>query len=283
MPNDPEVRDFLTSRRGRLTPERAGIIGGGRRRVPGLRREEVAMLARVSTDYYVRMERGNLSGVSQEILDAVAAALRLSDVETEHLHDLARATASESAVRSPQSPAIATLRPSLQRMLDAVTGAAAYVSNPRQDLIATNPLARALFSPVLDDPAVHGNIARFIFLSTASRPFYPDWNDAARNTVAAIRFAAAQNPHDKPLTNLIGELVTRSDDFRHRWAAHEVRSHTAGNKRIVHPDVGDLDVVYERVDLPGTESWQIFIYTVEPNSPSEERLRLLGSLAATLR
>jgi len=280
MENNTDVRAFLTGRRERLTPEQVGIIGGGRRRVPGLRREEVAMLAGVSADYYVRMERGNLSGVSLEVLDAVASALRLSDAESEHLHDLAR-TANTGPVRRRKTPSPGVLRPSIQRMLDAMTTAPAAVTNPRQDILATNDLGRALFAPILEDSTLQGNAARFIFYSPSARLFYPDWEAAADNTVAAMRTAAGHDPHDKPLTDIVGELVTRSDHFRQRWASHEVRHHQTGAKQIVHPRVGDLDVIFERLDLPGTPGWAMFVYTAEAGSPTAERMLLLGSLAAT--
>lgn len=280
MNNETEVRDFLSTRRARLEPEQVGIIGGGRRRVPGLRREEVAMLAGVSTDYYVRMERGNLAGVSTEILDALAGALRLSDVETEHLHDLARA-AGPTPLRRRKRPQDTTVRPSLQRLLDSITEAPAWVMNSRKDMLATNPLGRALLAPLLADDALQRNNARFIFLSPASRIFYPDWEQAADSTVASMRVAAGQNPNDKPLTDLIGELVTRSAAFQQRWAKHDVRFHRTGPKRIVHPEVGDLEFVYEGMDLPGTPNWTLYVYTSAEDSPTAERMRLLASLAAT--
>lgn len=280
MDINTEVSEFLTSRRERLTPRQVGLIGGGRRRVPGLRREEVAMLAGVSTDYYVRMERGNLAGVSQEILNALATALRLDEAEIEHLLDLAR-TSSPAPTRGKRSIATTKFRPSLQRMLDAINDAPAIISNPRQDLVASNALGRGLFTPLTADPSTQGNAARFIFLSPASRVFYPDWETAADSTMAVMRTAAGQNPQDKDLTDLIGELVTRSDYFRQQWAAHDVRFHQTGGKHIVHPDVGDLDFVFERLDLPQTPGWTMFVYTAEPGSATAERLRILGSLAAT--
>src|SRR4051794_35670841 len=175
MDNQAEVREFLRSRRARLTPAQAGLITGGRRRVAGLRREEVAMLASVSTDYYAKMERGNLTGVSPEILDAVASALQLDDAETTHLRDLARAATPALARRRPRTVE-GTVRPSLQRFLDAVTGAPAWVANQQKDVLATNTLARALMAPMLDDPSNADNLARFTFFSPVSRTFYPDWD-----------------------------------------------------------------------------------------------------------
>jgi transcriptional regulator with XRE-family HTH domain len=280
MDNQAEVREFLGTRRARLTPDQTGLIGGGRRRVPGLRREEVAMLAGMSTDYYARMERGNLAGVSPEVLDAVARVLRLDEAETEHLHDLARAAGPTPIRRRTRTPE-PTVRPSLQRLLDAITGAPAWVTNSRADILATNPLGRALLAPMLQDPANGQNLARFMFLSPASRSFYPDWEQGADSVVAALRTAAGRNPHDKGLTDLIGELVTRSDAFRLRWSAHNVRFHRSGTKRIHHPDVGDLEFTYEGLDLPGSPGWVMYAYTTAAGSPSEERVKLLGSLAVT--
>lgn len=283
MANQKEAGEFLRSRRARLTPEQLGIISVGRRRVPGLRREEVAMLAGTSSEYYARMERGDLAGVSSEVLDAVARVLRLDEAEAQHLHDLARTAAPGSARRSTSArrPPPNGVRPSLQAFLDAMTGAPAWLMNAQRDILATNTLGRALMAPLLEDPANGGNNARFIFLSPASRRFYTDWESAADSTVASLRTAAGRNPHDKGLTNLIGELVTRSDTFRIRWSAHNVRLHRAGAKQIVHPDVGELEFVYEGVEVPDHPGWMIFAYTVEAGSPSEERLRLLGSLAVS--
>ncbi|MFJ5035273.1 helix-turn-helix transcriptional regulator [Streptomyces sp. NPDC088560] len=280
MDNQAEVRDFLRTRRDRITPEQAGIVTGGRRRLPGLRREEVAMLAGMSSDYYAKMERGNLAGVSPEVLDALARALRLDDAETEHLHDLARA-ANPSPSRRRARPAQSTVRPSLQRFLDAITGAPAWIVNQRADILATNPLARALLAPMLDDPDTRNNTARFIFLSPAARTFYPQWKHAAEASAANLRTAAGRNPRDKALSDLIGELATRSDAFSRRWSAHDVRLHRTGTKHIHHPAVGDLEFVYEGVELPDHPGWMMFAYTSAAGSPTEDRVKLLGSLAAT--
>ncbi len=280
MDNQAEVREFLRSRRARVSPADAGILTGGRRRVTGLRREEVAMLATVSIDYYAKMERGILAGVSPEILDSVARALKLDDAETDHLHDLARA-ATPTPSRRRTRPTEATVRPSLQRFLDAITGAPAWVANERSDLLATNALGRALMAPMLDDPANGANIARFTFFSPAARTFYPDWEHGADTVVASLRTAAGRNPHNKGLTDLIGELITRSEAFQLRWSAHNVRFHRTGTKRIRHPDVGDLEFTYEGLELPDHPGWMMFAYTTAAGSPSEERLQLLASLAAT--
>jgi transcriptional regulator with XRE-family HTH domain len=278
--NQAEVREFLRTRRARVTPQRAGIIGGGRRRVAGLRREEVATLAGVSSDYYAKMERGTLAGVSPEVLDAVARALQLDEAETDHLHDLARA-AGPAPLRSRHRAAATTVRPSLQGLLDAITGAPAWVSNPCKDTLSTNALGRALLAPMLDDRVSEGNNARFTFLNPAARLFYPEWEKGADSIVASMRSAAGRNPHDKPLTDLIGELVTRSDDFRLRWSAHDVRFHRSGTKRIRHPDVGELEFTYEGLELPDNPGWMLYAYTAAAGSSTEERLQLLGSLAVT--
>lgn len=273
-----EVGDFLRTRRDRITPEQAGILPGSRRRVPGLRREEVAMLAGVSVEYYARMERGDLRGVSPEVLNSLARTLRLDEAETDHLHALAEDARPQPARR--RKKAEQPFRPSLQRFIDAVA-MPVWVRDRRMDFVAGNAMGRALYAPLLQDPASRGNTARFVFFSPAARIFFPDWEESAAGIVASLRTYAGQNPRDKRLTDLIGELVTRSDDFRVRWAAHDVRHHRAGVKRICHPEVGDLELVYEAMDFPANPEWFMFGYTAEPGTPSEDRLTLLGSLAAS--
>lgn len=280
MDHRTAVSDFLRTRRDRITPEQAGIIGGSRRRVPGLRREEVAMLAGVSVEYYARMERGDLAGVSAEVLDSVAQALRLDEAERDHLDDLARA-AGPRPMRRRKKACEKGVTPAFQRFLDAVTGAPVWVRDRRMDFVAANALGRALYAPLFEDPSGRANTARFTFLDPAARLFFPDWEANADGIVATMRTYAGQNPLDKGLTDLIGELVTRSDAFRQRWSVHDVRHHRAGAKRIRHPVVGDLELSYEAMDLPASPDWFMFAYTAEPGSPTEERIRLLGSLAAT--
>ena len=276
-----ETAEFLRTRRDRITPEQVGIIGGGRRRVPGLRREEVAMLTGVSVEYYARMERGDLRGVSLEVLDALARTLKLNEAETDHLADLAKAAGPKPPRARRSRPGQQAVTAELQRFLDAVTGAPMYVRDRRLDFVAANPLGRALYSPMLDDPTNQGNTARFTFLSPASRTFFPDWDANADDLVATLRTYAGQNPLDKPLTDLIGELVCRSDAFRMRWSRHDVRHHRAGLKRIHHPAVGDLELSYQAMEFPANPDWYMFAFTAEPGTPSAERLALLGSLAAT--
>lgn len=280
MDNRKDIRDFLTSRRARITPQRAGLqVYGSNRRVVGLRREEVALMAGVSVDYYTRLERGNLSGVSESVLDAVSRALQLDDAERDHLFDLART--SEVAPRARRRAAPASVRPSVQRVLDAMTGAPAWVHNDRLDFLAANRLGYALYSELFNDPVRPVNSARFMFLNPRSRHFYPNWEHIAENTVAILRGAAGRNPYDEKLSNLIGELSTRSDDFRTRWAAHNVLLHRTGVKQLHHPVVGRLDLTYEALELPADPGLTMFSYTAEPGTPSEDGLKLLASWAAT--
>jgi len=280
MDHRTAIRAFLTSRRARITPERAGLPAyGGNRRVAGLRREEVALLAGVSVDYYTRLERGNLTGVSESVLYAVAKALQLDDAEREHLFDLARTA--NATPRTRRRSSSAGVRPSVQRVLDAMSGAPAWVHNDRLDFLAANRLGYALYSEFFTDPVRPANSARFMFLNPRSRDFYPEWEQIADNTVAILRGAAGRNPFDEKLTKLIGELSTRSEDFRTRWAAHNVRLHRTGVKRLHHPVVGDLDLTYEGMELPSDPGLMLFAYTAEPGSPSEDGIKLLASWAAT--
>ena len=275
-----EVREFLTSRRARITPEQAGLRSYGRRRVPGLRREEVAVLAGVSVPYYTRLERGEMNGVSQSVLEALARALELDDAERDHLFDLARA-AQPTGARPRQRRAKQRVRPEVQWTLDAITGAAAFVGNDRLDLLAANQLGRALFSELYAAPERPVNSARFVFLDPCAESFYGDWERVADWCVAALRWAAGRDPDDRDLSDLVDELATQSDAFRTRWAAHDVRFHNVGVKHFHHPVVGELSLNLTRLDLPIDPGLTIFTYTAEPGSRSEEALKLLGSWATT--
>ncbi|NQW87726.1 MULTISPECIES: helix-turn-helix transcriptional regulator [unclassified Frigoribacterium] len=281
MDTESEIRDFLTSRRARVRPEQVELPGGPGRRVPGLRRSEVALLAGVSVEYYTRLERGRLGGVSEVVLDSLATALLLDDAEREHLSDLARA-ANESPVRARRRRRPPeTVSRSMQLVLDAVTAGPAFVRNGRMDVLAENALFRALYSDLyaLDERPV--NLARFVFLHREqAEAFYPSWSVAADINVAILRTEAGRDPHDRALHDLIGELSTRSDEFRVRWGAHEVRHHTSGQKRFHHPVVGQLDMVYEAMEPMGRPGLNFLVYSAEPGSPTEERLRLLASWAA---
>jgi transcriptional regulator with XRE-family HTH domain len=283
MDNGNEMRDFLVSRRARITPEQAGLpaYGGGNRRVAGLRREEVALLAGVSIDYYVRLERGRAAGASESVLEGIARALQLDEAERAHLFDLARAGA-PAAPRAPRRPAPQQVRPSVRRILDSMTMTPAYVRNARLDMLAANRLGAALFAPILNGPAQPANNARFLFLDPAAPEFYPDWERQAQDVVAILRTEAGRNPRDKGLSNLIGELSTRSEQFRTWWAAHNVRFHRTGVKRFHHPAVGDLTLTYEALDLAADDGLRISAYTAEPGTPSDDALKLLATWAATL-
>jgi transcriptional regulator with XRE-family HTH domain len=276
-----EIRQFLTSRRARITPEQAGLpTYGGNRRVPGLRREEVALLAGVSVDYYTRLERGNLGGVSEGVLDALAQALQLDEAERGHLFDLARAANTTAPTR--RRPTQQRVRPGIQRILDAMTDAPADVRNGRRDILAANRLGYALYSELFIDPVRPANIARFVFLSPRAQDFFPDWEGTANDLVANLRTEAGRNPYDRGLQDLVGELSTRSQEFRTRWAAHNVRQHQTGRKRLHHPVVGDLELTYEVLALPADPGLSLVVYGAEPGSASQDGLKLLASWAATL-
>ncbi|MGW5126797.1 helix-turn-helix transcriptional regulator [Streptomyces sp. NPDC004069] len=284
MDNQQEVREFLTSRRAKITPEQAGLPSGTRRRVPGLRRSEVAALADMSVEYYAKLERGNLAGVSPAVLESVARALRLDDAERAHLLHLAQAADGSDTLIRPRRRRPArqwTPHRSLQWTLDAITAGPAFVRNGRMDILGTNALARAFYSDVYANPHNQANLARFTFLDPASRRFYPDWGLAADVTVAILRTEAGRNPYDKELHDLVGELSTRSDDFRTRWGAHNVRHHGTGTKNFHHEAVGDITLAYEGLEMAAEPGLTVTIYTAEPGSPSEESLRLLASWAAT--
>jgi transcriptional regulator with XRE-family HTH domain len=279
--NKTQIRDFLVTRRAKITPDQAGLPSYGKRRVPGLRREEVAALAGVSVDYYNRLERGNLAGVSDSILESIANALQLDEAERLHLYDLARAAnptprTRRTATRRPQ------ISPSLQRVLDGMTDVAAIVRNGRMDLLAANTLGRALYSPAYDDSGRPPNLAWFAFMNPAAHAFYPDWDGAANVAVALLRGEAGRNPNDRSLTDLVGQLSTLSEEFRTRWAAHNVRTHYSGTKVFCHPAVGDLTLAYDVMDLPGETGLSMTAYTAEPGSPSADGLKLLASWAASL-
>ncbi|HEY3411018.1 MAG TPA: helix-turn-helix transcriptional regulator [Propionicimonas sp.] len=271
-----ELGEFLRTRRARLTPADVGLpIYAGGRRVPGLRREEVALLAGMSVEYYTRIERGSFSGVSDSVLQGIAHALHLDEAEQSHLHDLAGAPIR----RSPQhrQPSQHRVRPALQQVLDAMPNTPAFVHNGRLDVLATNALGRALNQPLYDTLGTHINHARFLFLERASGDFWRDWDKVADQTVATLRTEAGRDPYDRDLSDLVGELATRSDQFRTRWATHNVRLHTNGAKRIHHPLVGDLDLHFESIPLPGDTGQTMLLYTAQPESRTHEALNLLAS------
>ena len=275
-----EIREFLSTRRARITPDQAGLPAyGGNRRVKGLRREEVAMLAGVSVDYYVRMERGSLAGASESVLDALADALRLNEAERTHLYALARESGSRGG-RQKRTPA-AGVRPAVQQLLDAMTDAAAWVRNGRHDIVAMNQLARALYSPVLADRRRPANTTRFVYLDPAAREFFVDYDRVANDAAAMLRLEAGRNPHDKALIELVGELSTRSELFRRRWASHDVTFHRSGQKRLRHPVVGQLDLDFEGMELASSPGLHLNVYTAASGTPAADALRLLASWAAS--
>ncbi len=276
-----DIREFLVSRRARITPEQAGLSAyGSNRRVKGLRREEVAMLAGISAEYYVRLERGNVRGVSEDVLDGIARGLQLDEADRMHLFDLARAANATPHGRTARRPTQDRVRPVVQRILDALVGVPAFVQNERLDVLAANQLGEAFYAPHFDDPARPVNGARFVFLNPRAKEFFVDWDTIANDAVGILRAAAGRDPYDKRLSDLIGELSTRSEEFRVRWAAHHVRLHRTGVKRFHHPVVGELTLDFEMLDLPG-DGQKILLYSAEPGSRSQEALQLLASWAST--
>jgi len=275
-----DIRQFLTTRRTKITPERAGLPAyGRRRRVSGLRREEVALLAGISIEYYTRLERGNARGVSDGVLDALARALQLDDVERTHLIDLVRtANATRPARRRPSREQV---RPSVQRILDTMTGTAAFVRNARLDILSANRLGYALYSPVFLDPVRPANLARFIFLDCRAAEFYGDWDGIAHAAVGSLRAEAGHNPYDRQLSDLVGELSTRSKEFAARWAAHNVKYYRSGEQPFHHPIVGDLTLNYDALEIPADPGQTIVAYTAQPHSPSQQALNLLANWTST--
>jgi len=275
-----EIREFLSTRRARITPQQAGLPAyGGNRRVKGLRREEVAMLAGVSVDYYVRMERGSLAGASDGVLDALANALQLDEAERAHLLELARGSGTSTKRRrtAPHS-----VRPAIQQVLDAMAGAPAWVRNGRHDILAMNQLARALYAPVLADPRRPANTTRFVYLHPdEARKFFIDYDRIANDAAAMLRLEAGRNPQDPDLIALVGELSTRSEVFRQRWASHDVQFHRSGQKRLHHPVVGRLDLDFESMELPSEPGLVLNVYTAATGTPTADALAMLGSWAVS--
>ena len=275
MGDTEEIRDFLTTRRARITPEGAGIATYGRRkrRVPGLRRDEVALLAGVSVEWYTRLERGNARGVSDDVLHAVVGALQLDEAERAHLTDLVRRA---NDARPPRrAPGPQRVRPSVQRIVDALSPMPACIINGRHDVLHANDLAQALYSEAFRDTVRPVNLVRFLFLDARSKSFFRAWDTVADDTTAMLRTEAGRNPYDRALSDLIGLLSTRSDEFRTRWGAHDVRLHRTGAKQLHHPLVGDLTLTFEILDLPADPGLALLTYSAEPGSRSEEAMREL--------
>jgi transcriptional regulator with XRE-family HTH domain len=274
-----DVRDFLVSRRARVTPEQAGLSSyGGNRRVPGLRREEVAMLAGLSVDYYGRLERGHLSRASDSVLEAVARALRLDDAERQHLFELARHAESTSASRRRPKPGPGP-RQAVTSILTSLT-IPAYVRTSRMDIIAANELCQAMYGGALDDERLPLNLARYLFLDPHSRGFFLDWDHVADDLVASLRVQVGRDPRDKGLSDLVGELSTRSDEFVARWARQDVRLHRTSRKRLHNQVLGDIELTGNALELPG-EDLTLIAYTADVGSEAEEQLQLLAAWTAT--
>lgn len=266
------------SRRARITPELAGIPAGVRRRVPGLRREEVAVLAGVSVEYYTRLERGNLAGVSDNVLEAIAGALHLDAAEQDHLYDLAR-TANPSPRDRPALPEDEQVRDSARHTLNAITEAPAFLRNERRDILAANPLGHALYAQMFEDSTRTPNTARYIFLDSRAPDFYADWDLVSNNVVAILRSAAGRHPDDRKLRALVAELSERSSDFRVLWASHDVRHHYTGVKHYRHPLVGRLDLLFESMPLQPDAGLSLTVYPAVPGSSAEQALHRLAALA----
>ena len=278
-----EIREFLSTRRARITPEQAGLptYGGDRRRVPGLRREEVALLAGVSPQYYIRLERGGATGISESVVDGITRALQLDDAERAHLLDLLRTAGTSARARGRRPPTAQRVRPTVQRLVDSMHATPAVVLNGRLDLVAANALGRALFDPVYADLASPPNNARFVFLDPRAATFFREWDRVANDTVAILRAEAGRDPHDPDLSALVGQLSTRSEEFRRRWAAHDVRMHVTGVKLLHHPVVGDLDLPFESLPVGGESAMSVVAYTPEPGSAAQDTWALLASWAAS--
>ncbi len=283
MNRQSEVRDFLISRRARVEPERVGLPRGSDRRVPGLRRGEVAALAGVSVEYYARLERGAIGGASEAVLEGLVRALMLDDAERDHLRHLAaQAGAGDRPKRAGRDAQAWRPSQSLQWLLDSMADAAALIGNGRTDLLAWNDLGGALMSELIStSTTAQPNYARFIFLEPVARRFYPEWDAIARINVAQLRTEAGRDPHSKPLHDLVGELSTRSDHFRRLWGEHDVWQHTSGVKRFHHHVVGDLTLHYDGLDVVGGGTAQLTALTAEPGSSSHDALQLLKTMAAT--
>jgi len=281
MDNRDEIRAFLKTRRDKITPQQAGLPAFGDRRVKGLRRNEVAMLAGVSVEYYTRVERGNLGGVSDSVLDAISQALQLDDVERSHLYTLARAANTTPARAARRRPANSALRPGVQRIIDAMSTVPAMVLSTRFDVVAANSMGRALFSEMFEDPENHSNTARFLFLSPSARRFYIDWQRIANGVVGALHIEAGKNPFDRELSNLVGELSTRSEAFRVLWGAQDVHVFRDGTKRFNHPVIGELELDHESMDLGPNSGLTIAAYTAAPGTAAADGLKLLASWSAT--
>jgi transcriptional regulator with XRE-family HTH domain len=272
MADDNRIGQFLRARRERVRPEDVGLPDLGRRRVPGLRREELATLAGVSADYYVRLEQGRERHPSEQVIDALARALRLDEDATTHLHELAR----PAPRRRRAAKRTERVRPELLRLMEAWSHTPALITGRHVDVLAANSLATALHGGFVRG----NNLVRSLFLDPAARERYPDWDEVARDMVAALRASVGPDLDDPHLTDLVGELSLKSERFRSLWARHDVREKTHGTKRFVHPMVGELELRYESFGVAGNPGQVLAVYHADPGSPTEQALALLSSMAA---
>ena len=280
MNSNTEMKDFLATRRGRVQPEDVGLPAGRNRRVPGLRREELAALAGVSASWYTRLERGDATGVSAEVLDAISRTLQLDEVERAHLFDLAQLTQGGIRKQQRRRTTAPRVRPVLQQIIDQMTDMPAAVQNECHDIVAVNSLGRALYADLYESGDGKPNFARYIHLDSRAKEFYPLWDEVAAMSAAMLRVAAARDPYNRELSDLIGELATRSEHFRVLWASHDVHEHQTGLKKIHHPVVGDIDLSYEALAFPGQPGLSLMVYTAERGSASADALRLLAAWTA---
>ena len=270
-----ELGAFLRARRRDVHPDEVGLPDTGHRRVPGLRREEVALLASISTDYYTRIEQGRRPA-SEAALEAIARVLRLNEDERRYAFELARSATRRVATQRSRRPRVPA---GVLALMDAMASAPALLQNGRLDVLGANSLGKAVFADVLDGER-ESNLARFVFFDPRASDLFVEWDAVADDAVTMLRVEAGRAPYDKALTDLIGELATRSDEFRLRWAAHEVRGHRRGSKRLHHRDVGELTLHYEALEIPDSGGLVLYGYTAEAGSVSEQSLRLLASWTA---
>jgi hypothetical protein len=275
------VREFLSSRRDRISPADAGLpVSGTRRRVKGLRREEIALLAGVSPEYYIRLERGQATGPSPSVVESIATVLRLDDDERNHLDRLLAALTPEARKRRT-SAAKETISPGVRVVLDSLNHLPAVVLNRRYDVVAANDLGRALYAPLFDTDGPP-NTALFLFLDEhRARQLFPQWDRVASDTVALLRVEAGRRPDDPALVALIGQLSTRSGAFRARWAANDVRAHRPGRKAFRHPAIGEITLPFENLTVDATGDHTLTVFTPQPGSPEHDAIQLLASWSAT--
>ncbi|MEV0264245.1 helix-turn-helix transcriptional regulator [Streptomyces sp. NPDC050617] len=273
--NNRELRAFLRRARGQVDPEQAGLPPDDRvRRVPGLRREEVALLAGVSTDYYARLEQGRPISPSPGVVDALCRALNLDAAGRAYLEQL---TGVRAAPARRRGHGVQRLRPGLRQLVDALDGEPALVLGRRSDVLAVNRMGKALFADFDEIPPRQRNYARWLLLSEEAHALFVDWEDQARATVESLRLEVSRDPDDRATTALIEELREESPDFNHWWRQHSVHQRTYGSKRLRHPLVGELTVQYETLTPPGDPDTSLYVYTVQPDSPSRRALDLLIS------